>query len=142
MSRKSNIIVGLDIGTGKTAVVIAELRAGDQGKSPKVEVLGVGATPSRGMRKGVVINIEATVATVTEALSQADHHGPPPVGYRHQAGADRGRAEPPGAADHAQHYDGAQPGGAGSRVYGPGNGPGLRALPLPRDSRSDRQDRR
>jgi cell division protein FtsA len=67
MASKANTIVGLDIGTTNISVVIAEL-------SPdgKLEVIGVGASPSRGLRKGVVINIESTVASIATAVEQAE----------------------------------------------------------------------
>jgi cell division protein FtsA len=66
MASKANIIVGLDIGTTTTTVVVAEVLA-----DGKVNVLGVGTSPSKGLRKGVVINIEATVESISHAVSQA-----------------------------------------------------------------------
>ncbi len=67
MARKDQIIVGLDIGTTKTRAVVAELRE-DGG----ADVIGVGTSPSRGLRKGVVINIEDTVASVRKAVEEAE----------------------------------------------------------------------
>ncbi len=66
MAVKSNKIVGLDIGTTNIKVVIADVTHG------KVEILGVGSSPSRGLRKGVVINIEATVESISAAIQQAE----------------------------------------------------------------------
>ena len=66
MGRKDQIIVGLDIGTTKTRAVVAELRE-DGG----ADVIGVGTSLSRGLRKGVVINIEDTVASVRKAVEEA-----------------------------------------------------------------------
>ncbi len=63
----SEQIIGLDIGTTKVCAVIAE--ANEQGR---LEVIGVGRAPSTGLRKGVVINIEATLRSVTEALEAAE----------------------------------------------------------------------
>lgn len=60
-------IVGLDIGTTKVCAVIAEYN--DDGI---LEVLGVGRSPSTGLRKGVVINIEATLRSVAQALEAAE----------------------------------------------------------------------
>ncbi|MHB8830325.1 MAG: cell division protein FtsA, partial [Syntrophales bacterium] len=48
MGKKENVIVGLDIGTAKTCVVVAELR------ETGIEIMGVGMHPSEGLRKGVV----------------------------------------------------------------------------------------
>ena len=67
MARKDQIIVGLDIGTTKTRAVVVELRE-DGG----AEILGVGTSPSRGLRKGVVVNIESTVASVRKAVDDAE----------------------------------------------------------------------
>jgi Ethanolamine utilization protein EutJ (predicted chaperonin) len=53
--KKENIIVGLDVGTTKISAIVGEVN--DNG----VEIIGIGTQPSRGMRKGVVINIDATV---------------------------------------------------------------------------------
>ncbi|MCB9030355.1 MAG: cell division protein FtsA [Deltaproteobacteria bacterium] len=66
MSSKSNIIVGLDIGTSSTTVVVAEVL------EDSVKILGVGKTPSSGLRKGVVINIEGTVEAISKAVGQAE----------------------------------------------------------------------
>jgi cell division protein FtsA len=62
-----NLIVALDIGTAKVACLVAELRA-----DGALEVLGMGGHESRGMKKGVVVNIEATVAAVQRALEEAE----------------------------------------------------------------------
>jgi cell division protein FtsA len=67
VGRKDQIIVGLDIGTTKTRAVVAELRE-DGG----ADVIGVGTSPSRGLRKGVVVNIEDTVASVRNAVEEAE----------------------------------------------------------------------
>ena len=61
------LIVGLDIGTSKVAAVVAELRP-DGG----FEVIGMGSHPSRGLKKGVVVNIEATVNAIQRALEEAE----------------------------------------------------------------------
>jgi cell division protein FtsA len=62
-----NLIVGLDIGTSKIAAIVAELNA-DGG----FEVIGMGSSPSRGLKKGVVINIESTVNAIQRALEEAE----------------------------------------------------------------------
>ena len=67
MAAKRNLIVALDIGTSKVAVVVAEPQTDGQ-----LEIIGVGKAISRGLRKGVVINIEATVHSIAEAISQAE----------------------------------------------------------------------
>ena len=55
VQKKGDIIVGLDIGTTKICCIVGEV-------TPEgIDVIGIGTHPSRGLRKGVVINIEATV---------------------------------------------------------------------------------
>ena len=51
-----NLIVGLDIGTSKVVAIVGEVT--DDGN---IEVIGIGSQPSRGLKKGVVVNIESTV---------------------------------------------------------------------------------
>lgn len=62
-----DLIVGLDIGTTKVCVVIGQF-----GESGQLEIVGVGTTPSRGLRRGVVINIETTVRSITNAVEAAE----------------------------------------------------------------------
>ncbi len=64
--KKENIIVGLDVGTTKISAIVGEV--GDNG----VEIIGIGTQPSRGMRKGVVINIDATVESIRKAVEEAE----------------------------------------------------------------------
>lgn len=63
----NEIIVGLDIGTTKVCVVIGALNDNEQ-----LEILGVGTTPSRGLRRGVVINIDATIHSILSAVEAAE----------------------------------------------------------------------
>ena len=66
-ANKPDIIVGLDIGTTKIAIIVAQRAAGG-----KVDIIGIGTHPSDGLRKGVVINIEATVASIQAAVEEAE----------------------------------------------------------------------
>ncbi len=66
MSTRSNVLVGLDIGTTKICSVVGE-------PTPDgVDVVGIGMSPSNGLRKGVVVNIEQTVKSVKKALEEAE----------------------------------------------------------------------
>jgi cell division protein FtsA len=65
MTKKHSIVVGLDIGTSKVCAVIGEMT--EHG----VEVIGIGSQLSQGLRKGVVINIEATVSAIKKAIDEA-----------------------------------------------------------------------
>lgn len=69
MSKKSerNLLVGLDIGTSKVVAIVGEV-------TPRgvVEVVGIGSHPSRGMKKGVVVNIESTVQSIQRAVEEAE----------------------------------------------------------------------
>ena len=62
-----NLVVALDIGTSKVAALVAELRA-----DGSLEILGMGGHESKGLKKGVVVNIEATVHSVQRALEEAE----------------------------------------------------------------------
>jgi cell division protein FtsA len=62
-----NLIVGLDIGTTKVVALVAELQP-----DGVFEILGMGGHESRGMKKGVVVNIEETVAAIQRALEEAE----------------------------------------------------------------------
>jgi cell division protein FtsA len=65
MAKKNSIVVGLDIGTSKVCAVVGEMT--ERG----VEIIGIGSHPSQGLRKGVVINIEATVNSLKQAIEEA-----------------------------------------------------------------------
>ncbi len=62
-----NLVVALDIGTSKVACLVSEL-----GPDGALEILGMGSHESKGLKKGVVVNIEATVAAVQRALEEAE----------------------------------------------------------------------
>jgi cell division protein FtsA len=62
-----NLIVGLDIGTSKAVALVAELR-----EDGSLEILGMGSHESKGLKKGVVVNIEATVNAIARALEEAE----------------------------------------------------------------------
>jgi len=61
------LVVGLDIGTTKVCAVIGEVN--EQGS---LEITGVGTCPSTGLRKGVVVNIESTLRSITQAIEAAE----------------------------------------------------------------------
>ena len=67
MSKQGNLIVGLDIGTTKICCIIGEIN--DQGG---LDVIGIGTHPSKGLRKGVVVNIESTVESIKNAVEEAE----------------------------------------------------------------------
>src|SRR2546422_3937375 len=66
MARKSPLVIGLDVGTYKIGVIVAEVTEGG------VEVVGIGTAASRGLRKGVVVNIEKTVEAIRKAIEEAE----------------------------------------------------------------------
>ena len=65
---REEIVVGLDIGTTKVGTVIA---AGDAEGS--LRIIGVGSTPSRGIKRGVVVDVEETVAAISHSVERAAH---------------------------------------------------------------------
>ena len=60
-------IVGLDIGTSKVAAIVGEVNP-----EGELEIIGIGSHPSRGLKKGVVINIESTVQSIQRAVEEAE----------------------------------------------------------------------
>jgi cell division protein FtsA len=69
MSKKmeKNLIVALDIGTSKVVAIVGEVNAENQ-----IEIIGIGSHPSRGLKKGVVVNIESTVQSIQRAVEEAE----------------------------------------------------------------------
>ncbi|MZR62456.1 cell division protein FtsA [Alcanivorax sp. DP30] len=62
-----NMIVGLDIGTSKVVAIVGQTTA-----DGAMEIVGIGSQPSRGMKKGVVVDIEATVRSIQRAVEEAE----------------------------------------------------------------------
>jgi len=67
MSKKNDYVVGLDIGTTKICCIIGEISHTGQ-----VDIIGLGQYPSRGLRKGVVVNIDGTVESIKNAVEEAE----------------------------------------------------------------------
>jgi cell division protein FtsA len=67
MGRKSNVLVGIDIGTTKTTAIVGEVT--DTG----IDIIGIGTAPAKELRKGVVVNIESTVEAIKKAVEEAEH---------------------------------------------------------------------
>ena len=66
-SNEANMIVGLDIGTSKVVALVGEVN-----KDGVVEIVGIGSHQSRGLKKGVVVNIESTVQSIQRAVEEAE----------------------------------------------------------------------
>ena len=67
MAQKAELIAGLDIGTTKICAIVGEVTP-----SGDIDIVGIGSHPSKGLRKGVVVNIESTVASIKQAVSEAE----------------------------------------------------------------------
>ena len=69
MTKRSEkkLIVGLDIGTSKVVTIVAEVNAAGE-----LEIIGMGEHPSRGMKKGVVVDIESTVQSIRRSVEEAE----------------------------------------------------------------------
>ncbi len=69
MAKKTerNLIVGLDIGTSKVVAIVGKVTP-----EREVEIVGIGSHPSRGLKKGVVVNIESTVQSIQRAIEEAE----------------------------------------------------------------------
>ncbi len=64
---RDRVVVGLDVGTTKVCTLIAEVKGGGQ-----VQVVGVGVCPSRGVRKGVVVDMDEATASISASLKKAE----------------------------------------------------------------------
>jgi cell division protein FtsA len=69
MAKRSdrNLLVGLDIGTSKVVAIVGEIKS-----DGALEIIGIGSHPSRGLKKGVVVNIESTVQSIQRAVEEAE----------------------------------------------------------------------
>lgn len=67
MGRKSNVLVGIDIGTTKTIAIVGEVTA------TGIDIIGMGITPAKELRKGGVVNIDSTVEAIKKAVEDAEH---------------------------------------------------------------------
>jgi cell division protein FtsA len=69
MAKRSDrhLLVGLDIGTSKVVAIVGEIKA-----DGALEIIGIGSQPSRGLKKGVVVNIESTVQSIQRAVEEAE----------------------------------------------------------------------
>lgn len=66
MSKKERYIVGLDVGSAKTCALIGEL------EDDRVKFLGLGAAESKGLRKGLIVNLDAAVSSIRRAIEEAE----------------------------------------------------------------------
>ena len=73
MAKKDKYLVGLDIGSTKTTVLIAE------GEGELVKFLALGAAESKGLRKGLIVNLDATVSSIRRAVEEAESVANVPV---------------------------------------------------------------
>jgi len=64
---ESDLFVGLDIGTTKVVALVGEVGSGGH-----IDVIGIGSHPSRGLKRGIVINIDATVQSIQHAIEEAE----------------------------------------------------------------------
>src|SRR3982751_1186934 len=69
MAKKTdkNVIIGLDVGTSKVSALVGEVAADNS-----IEIIGIGTQTSRGLKKGVVVNIESTVQSIQRAVEEAE----------------------------------------------------------------------
>jgi cell division protein FtsA len=66
VAKREAVVVGLDIGTTKICAVVGQINNG------QVDVIGLGTYPSKGLRKGVVVNIDSTVQSIKKAIEEAE----------------------------------------------------------------------
>ena len=66
-TKQEEIVVGLDIGTTKIAAIVGEVT------EDGIDIIGIGTAASRGLRKGVVVNIDSTVHAIQQAIDEAEN---------------------------------------------------------------------
>lgn len=66
MAKRDELVVGIDIGTTKICTIVGEV------SNEGVDIVGIGTHPSKGLRKGVVVNIESTVSSIRKAVEEAE----------------------------------------------------------------------
>src|SRR5258708_36020692 len=100
-SRRDEVIVGLDIGTTKVCAIVGQANA------EGIDIIGIGTHPSRGLKKGMVVNVDETVGSIRHAIEEAElmagPESPPPYPGGPRGGPTRGHT----------HGGGARPGGRG-----------------------------
>jgi cell division protein FtsA len=67
MAKRENILVGLDVGTTKICAIVGEIV-----DEKRVDIIGIGTHPSKGLKKGMVVNIESTVESIKRAVEEAE----------------------------------------------------------------------
>jgi len=67
MIKRGDVVVGLDIGTSKICAIVGALNDENE-----IDIIGIGISPSRGLKKGVVVNIESTVDSIKRAVEEAE----------------------------------------------------------------------
>lgn len=74
MSKRGDVLVGLDIGTSKICVVVAEVN-----EDGSLEIVGLGKHPSKGLNRGAVVNIDQTVESIRAAVEEAEFISGTPI---------------------------------------------------------------
>ena len=67
MARSERYIVGLDIGTSKVCTVVGEVS-----DSGALDIIGIGMAESKGLKRGVVVNLEAAVESIKKSVDEAE----------------------------------------------------------------------
>ena len=76
LAKKDKYLVGLDIGSTKTCALLAEM------EDEQVRFLALGATESKGLRKGLIVNLDSTVSSIRRAVEEAESVANVPGGVR------------------------------------------------------------
>ena len=65
-SKRDEVIVGLDIGTTKVCAIVGQITQSG------IDIIGIGTHPSRGLKKGMVVNVDDTVGSIRHAIEEAE----------------------------------------------------------------------
>ena len=67
LTSEGEMLVGIDIGTSKIVVIVAEANVDNS-----IQILGIGSHPSKGLRNGVVVDIESTTMAIKKSIQEAE----------------------------------------------------------------------
>ena len=102
MMKRSDVLVGLDIGTSKICAIVAEVAEDDS-----LEIVGLGKHPSKGLNRGSVVNIDQTVESIRSAVEEAEFISGVPIrsAFVGVAGGISPDEHSKSPAEHASHRD-------------------------------------
>lgn len=69
---KPKVLAGIELGSAKIATLLAQVSGAESGEEPTINVVGVASTPSKGIKKGQIVNIEEAVEATVVSVEAAE----------------------------------------------------------------------